>query len=605
MSQIRILPETIINRIAAGEVVERPASVVKELVENAIDANATRVDINIEAGGRNLISIADNGYGMTSEELPLAIERHATSKINDDNLLDIQHFGFRGEALPSIASVSRMRIASCKNGASQGFAIEINGGNKSDIMPAPISVGTKIDIRNLFFTTPARLKFLKSERTEQSAISDVIRRMAIAYPAVAFTIRNETKNLLNLPATSDIIQRIDAIISPDFSKNSIVIEQNRDDIQLHGYIGLPTFSRGNSAHQYLYVNNRPVREKLLAGAIRAAYGDFLPRDRHPMVVLFLDIPTDEVDVNVHPAKLEVRFRDASAVRGLIVGAIKSALQTGGGRASSTIADMVISRVETGGAGAILGGQNSGFNDISARKPYQSMGGGGVSARQYPAYPQLLPAKSTTPFARTEESDDADGEDFSAYPMGAAKAQLHLTYIVSQSDDGLILVDQHAAHERLVYEGLKSQFEDGNIPTQQLLIPEIIELGDAEFDNLMHGQASLAKLGLIFEKFTNNSVMVTETPAIMGDINAKNLVQNLADEVLEVGESLSLKENIGEIYGNMACHGSIRAGRVLNITEMNAILRQMEATPHSGQCNHGRPTYVKLGLKDIEILFGRR
>jgi len=600
---LRRLPSTLVNRIAAGEVVERPASAVKELVENAIDAGARRIAVTLKEGGRTFISVVDDGVGMSPDELRLAVERHCTSKLPDDDLTDIRTLGFRGEALPSIASVSRFTITSRPAGADTAWSLEIDGGAKAEPKPAAHPAGTRVEVRELFFATPARLKFLKEPRTESGHVADAMRRLAMAHPAVAFRLESEERALIDLAAANGSLlsadaarlERLAAIMGREFADNAVAIDANREGFRLTGFAGLPTLNRPTGQHQYLFVNGRPVRDKLLAGAVRGAYQDFLARDRHPMVALFLEAPTEMVDVNVHPAKTEVRFRDAGIVRGMIVGALRTALSAAGHRASTTVSDAALGafRPHTGFATPL------------------PMGGGGYgNGNGYSSVPRGL-AEAAMQFmapldglsARVEEqpANIAPGN----YPLGVARAQLHETYIVAQTEQGVVIVDQHAAHERLVHERLKTQLEAEGVKRQALLLPEVIEIGEDGARRLTQRAAELADMGLVLEPFGLGAVVVRETPAVLGEVDIQGLVRDLADELAEMGDHLSLKEKVEEVCGTLACHTSVRAGRRLTVEEMNALLRQMEATPHSGQCNHGRPTYVELKLADIERLFGRR
>ena len=599
---LRRLPSNLVNQIAAGEVVERPASAVKELVENAIDAGARRIAVTLKEGGRTFISVVDDGVGMSPEELKLAVERHCTSKLPDDDLSDIRTLGFRGEALPSIASVSRFTITSRPARADTAWAMEIDGGAKSEPKPAAHPAGTRVEVRDLFFATPARLKFLKEPRTESSHVADAMRRLAMAHPEVAFRLESEERALIDLAAANPSLlgkadaarlERLAAIMGREFGDNAVAIDANRDGFRLTGFAGLPTLNRPTGQHQYLFVNGRPVRDKLLAGAVRGAYQDFLARDRHPMVALFLEAPTELVDVNVHPAKTEVRFRDAGIVRGLIVGALRTALAAAGHRASTTVAAAALGafRPHTGHSTALpYGGGSGGGNGFSVPR------GLAEAAVQFMA-------PFDTPSARVEmpSAEIAEGN----FPLGVARAQLHETYIVAQTDHGVVIVDQHAAHERLVHERLKNQLQAEGVKRQALLLPEVVEVGEDGARRLAARQAELGQMGLVLEPFGLGAVVVRETPTVLGEVDIQGLVRDLADELAEMGDHLSLKEKVEEVCGTLACHTSVRAGRRLTVEEMNALLRQMEATPHSGQCNHGRPTYVELKLADIERLFGRR
>ena len=597
---IRLLPETIINQIAAGEVVERPASAVKELVENSLDARALRIGITLRDGGKSLIAVTDDGSGMSPEEITVAIERHATSKLPGDDLFDIETMGFRGEALPSLGAVSRMTITSRQPDAESAWVLQVEGGRVGESTPAAHPSGTRVEIRDLFYATPARLKFLKSDRTETSQIIDVIKRLAMARPDVAFTLHDGARERLRVStASSDFLDsrldRLGAIMGREFAENALRIKAERDGVRLDGYAGVPTLNRANAMQQFLFVNDRPVRDRLLIGAVRAAYMDFLARNRHPMVALFLEIDPRLVDINVHPAKAEVRFRDAGTVRGLIIGALKHALAEAGHRASTTVSAAALGAVQP------------------AQKPLPSVGSYGNYQRQLMSPSRGLSEAAVgfqapldapiTPSAMSEIGPMP--QETSDYPLGAARAQVHETYIVTQTDDGIVIVDQHAAHERLVYESMKRSLDESGVSRQALLIPEVVELGEAEAAWLTVRAEELAELGLVLEAFGEGAVLVREVPALLGQINAKALVRDLADEFAAFGDAYSLKEKLEEVCGTMACHGSVRAGRRLNADEMNALLREMEATPHSGQCNHGRPTYVELKLADIERLFGRR
>jgi len=599
----RLSPETV-NRIAAGEVVERPASVVKELVENALDAGARQVDIHAEKGGLARLTVTDDGEGMDEERLALCVERHATSKLpvgtdGEDDLLNIDTMGFRGEALPSIGSIARLSITTQAQGTTDAFVLSVEGGRHSDIKPAPPMGlgGTRIDVRDVFYATPARLKFMKSERAEGNAIADTVRRLALSRPDVGFTLTLDGRSRLALAAErGDDARRLrlSAIIGKDFGENALEIDQEREGVRITGLASLPTFNRGSAQHQYLFVNGRPVRDKLLGGAVRGAYQDFLARDRHPVVALFVDLPGGQVDVNVHPAKAEVRFRDPGLVRGLIVGSLRHALAAAGHRASTSVAGYALGRARPEGA--------------VYQAPHTLMATWG-SARP-PETGTLVQDRS----ARVE-GDFTQPADFAApgtdtvpieyYPLGMARAQLHETYVVAQTQDGMVIVDQHAAHERLVYERMKTMLASTGVSKQALLVPEIVDLDAAEAERVLSRADELAELGLVVEGFGESSIVVREVPALLGKLNVQGLLRDLADDLAEYDAALSLKEKLEEVVGTMACHGSVRAGRRLTGEEMNALLREMEATPHSGQCNHGRPTYVELKLADIERLFGRR
>ncbi|HKP23435.1 MAG TPA: DNA mismatch repair endonuclease MutL [Dongiaceae bacterium] len=603
---IRLLPPNLVNQIAAGEVVERPASVVKELVENALDAGARRIDIHLREGGRALIVVEDDGRGMTRDELALSVERHATSKLPDDDLVHIHSFGFRGEALPSIGAVGRLTIASRTRGDGSAWAIAVDGGVKSLPEPAARGDGTRVELRDLFYAVPARLKFLKSPRSESNAAQEIVERLAMAHPDVAFTLRDEERLALRLPAigadlledpAAATLERLGTIMGRDFADNAARLDAMRESVRLTGFAGLPTLNRATSTQQFLFVNGRPVKDRLIIGAIRGAYQDFLARDRHPMVALFVDLPAEEVDVNVHPAKAEVRFRDAALVRGLIVSAIRAALAEAGHRASTTVASGTLSAFT---APMQFPAQ------LSTPAPWRGYAAG--PARSSPA----LAAQAMAAFAplsaeidRPSARVDAAPEVAQAHPLGVARAQVHETYIVAQTADGIVIVDQHAAHERLVYERMKAALDSGAVARQALLIPEVVEFDGPNAERLTARAAELAELGLVIEGFGAGAIVVREVPALLGQSDVRGLIQDLADELAELGDALSLKERLQEVCSTMACHGSVRAGRRLTQPEMDALLRQMEATPHSGQCNHGRPTYVELKLADIERLFGRR
>lgn len=612
---IRRLPPETVNRIAAGEVVERPASAVKELVENALDAGARTVEVQADGGGLTRILVADDGAGLAADQLPLAVERHATSKLSPDDagdydLLHIHTLGFRGEALPSIGSVARLSISSRARGEADAHAILVEGGAMGAVSPSgfPGPHGARVEVRDLFYATPARLKFMKSERSEAMAIAEEIKRQAMAHEAVSFALDLDGRRTLRLPAESrgpdGRLARLASIMGREFQDNALAIDQERDNIRLSGFAGLPTYNRGNSAHQYLFVNGRPVRDRLLQGALRGAYADFLARDRHPLVALYLELDPSQVDVNVHPAKAEVRFRDPAMVRGLIVSGLRHVLAGAGHRASTSVASEALSGFRTGyvpqpSAEGFSAWRMGGWAQAAA----QAIPGlTEVSAR---ADTQYEP-NSYTPRPGLHEAPAAsvvfDPVDF---PLGAARAQVHETYIVAQTRDGVVIVDQHAAHERLVYERMKVEMAGGGVSRQALLLPEVVELDPAEAERVVAKADELMALGLAVEAFGPGAVLVRETPALLGETDVAGLVRDIADDLSENGQALALKERLEEVCSTMACHGSVRAGRRLSAPEMNALLRQMEATPHSGQCNHGRPTYVELKLADIERLFGRR
>jgi len=598
--RIRKLPEGTINRIAAGEVVERPASAVKELIENALDAGARRIEIATSKGGADLILVEDDGDGMDATDLRLAVERHATSKLpvlnGADDLLNIATLGFRGEALPSIGAVGRLLIAS-RTAATEAQEIRVDGGNIRG--PAPCAFrakgqsGTRVEVRELFFATPARLKFLKSARSEDLATLDVVKRLAMARPDVAFTLSLDGRRALALESEGDLLsgrlKRLARIMGRDFEDNAAPIEAAREGVRISGFAGLPTYNRANSAMQFLIVNGRPVRDRLLIGAVRGAYADYLARDRHPALALFLDCDPAFVDVNVHPAKTEVRFRDSGLVRGLIVGSLRAALHEAGHRASTTV------------AGAALSSLRPYVHTYST--PHRPASPGfGEPATEFHA-PLFSRDETNLASARVEQNPETPQTGH--LPLGAARAQLHENYIVAQTNDGMVIVDQHAAHERITYERMKKAMENGGVVRQPLLIPEVVSLDPAEVDRIAARAEELVELGLIVEPFGPDAVMVRETPALLGQIDIAALLRDLADELVESGAALSLKERLDHVAATLACHTSVRSGRRLTAEEMNALLREMESTPHSGQCNHGRPTYVELKLSDIERLFGRR
>lgn len=609
--RIRRLPPDAVNRIAAGEVVERPAAAAKELIENALDAGARSIRVRIEGGGLTRLLVEDDGLGMSVDELPVAIERHATSKLAADedghvDLLDIRTMGFRGEALPSIGSVSRLGILSKAVGADAAFEITVDAGRIDGPNPAPwsglTSSGTRVDVRDLFYATPARLKFMKTERSEAQAIADTVRRLALARPDVAFHLETDERTVIKLQAeqgdaSEARLRRLGAVLGKEFRENAVEIGAEREGVRVSGFAGLPTFNRGSAQHQYLFVNGRPVKDRLMVGVIRAAYQDFLARDRHPMAVLFLDLDPMQVDVNVHPAKTEVRFRDSGNVRGLMIGALRHALAAAGHRASTTVAGAALGAATSHVAPSLP--WNTGQARWSPARPVvETQTYAGMSGNR----PATFEAFGGAPSARVEPEPDASAD---TPPLGVARAQVHETYIIAQTADGMVIVDQHAAHERLVYERMKAQMAGEGVRRQALLIPEIVELSEEEALRVLDRADELLVMGLEVEPFGRGAVAVRATPAIFGEMDVKGLIRDLADDFAEYEAGLALKERMEEVMGNMACRGSVRAGRRLTADEMNALLRQMEVTPHSGQCNHGRPTYVELKLADIEKLFGRR
>ncbi|MCB1365069.1 MAG: DNA mismatch repair endonuclease MutL [Rhodobacteraceae bacterium] len=602
---IRQLDESAINRIAAGEVVERPASAVKELVENAIDAGATRIGIEIADGGKTLIRVSDDGCGIAPDDLPLAMSRHATSKIDGSDLLNIHTFGFRGEALPSLGAVGRLTISSRAAGH-EAASLRVASGRVGPVKPAALRSGTVVELRDLFHATPARLKFMRSDRAEAQAIGDIVKRLAMAEPSIGFTLRDTTNGgegrivFRADPETADLFDalhaRLSGVLGRDFAENALRIDATRDGIRLFGYAALPTYSRGAAVAQYLFVNGRPVRDRMLGGALRAAYSDFLGRDRHPAAALFLDCDPMLVDVNVHPAKSEVRFRDPGIARGLIVSALRHALAGAGHRASSTVAGDVLGAMAPEPAGARIYQMD--------RRPSPGARAAALAA-QAPGFSEMRRAWSgQVPEAPEDCPQGADESAQVALPLGAARGQVHENYIIAQTETGIVIVDQHAAHERLVYEKLKRQLAETGVAAQALLIPEIVELDEPDRARLMAVADDLARLGLSLEPFGGGAVAVRETPALLGRVDAGAMIRDILDELHDDGESRLVQARIEAILSRVACHGSIRSGRRMRPEEMNALLREMETTPHSGQCNHGRPTYVELKLSDIERLFGR-
>jgi DNA mismatch repair protein MutL len=586
MPAIRRLPEAVANRIAAGEVVERPASVVKELVENAIDAGATRIEVALEAGGKALIQVTDDGCGMHAEQLPLALERHATSKLADEQLQRITFLGFRGEALPSIGSVSRLRLVSRQAGMSEAWAVAVAGGETGAPEPAAGGQGTRVEVRDLFFKVPARLKFLRSERAEAEAAEEAVRRLALARPELAFSLAQDGRIVFRAEPAGELfgdalLHRLAAVMGREFVANAIEIEAERDGIGLRGYAGLPTFNRRDARAQHLFVNRRPVQDRLLRQALRAAYGDLLFHDRQPLAALFIELPPELVDVNVHPAKAEVRFRDPALVRGLVVGGLKRALAEHGHRSAA-----------------------AGQAALGSFRPGTAPRVGGLAEATDGWEPGLLqPALAVgAPAARAVPDQPPES---TAYPLGAARAQLHRSWILAETECSLVLVDQHAAHERIVYERLKAERRGGGVRRQALLLPEVVELDAGDRDRLLKRLPQLAELGLVLEPFGPGAVVVRELPALLGQAAAGPLVCDLAADLAEAPDAGGLEEALEAVLAGVACHGSVRAGRRLSLEEMNALLRQMEATPFSGQCNHGRPTYIELRREDVERLFGRR
>ena len=593
---IRRLPEHLVNRIAAGEVVERPAAALKELVENAIDAGATRIDVRLAAGGTDSIEVRDDGCGMTAGDIALALERHATSKLPTDAIESVTTMGFRGEALPSIASVARVTIESRIAGG-EGWVRVVDNGALVNEGPHALPPGTRVLVEGLFEKVPARRKFLRSPRSEYAACIDVVKRLAMARPDIGFSVEHDGRRTLAVQA-EDQPSRVAALTDRMLIENSVAVHFHREGITLGGVAGLPTFNRGIADHQYLFVNGRPVKDRLLIGAVRGAYADMLARDRHAVVALFLDVPADMVDVNVHPAKTEVRFRDPGLVRGLIVSGLRAALDGAGHRSQPRP------------SAAALGAWTS-EDSVRAERSRGTIHAGSLDfardERFYTQQSSVFDRRSTftaPPMARAERAYEAPPEPIQ-YPMGVARGQVAATYIVAEAQDGLVIVDQHAAHERLVLERMRKATAEGGVAMQPLLLPEVVELDEPACDRLEARAAELSEFGLDLERFGPAAMLVRGVPAMLGQADVKGLVTDLADELAAYGEALSLKERLDAVAGTMACHGSVRAGRILSVAEMNALLREMEVTPHSGQCNHGRPTWVKLAHADIEKLFGRR
>lgn len=603
--KIRRLEPHLINQIAAGEVIERPASAVKELVENALDAGATTIRVQLRDGGRSLIAVTDNGFGMNQEDLELAVERHATSKLPSSDLFNIQTLGFRGEALPSIGSVSRLHLTSRVQNAEDAWLLKVEGGEKKPPMPASHPQGTHIEVKDLFYATPARLKFLKSPATELSHTVELLNRLAMSHPHVEFKLLSDQRTVFDYKGCASLQERLSQVVGSEFTQNALPLEMNRGGVTLKGFISLPTLNRANTSHQYLFVNGRPVKDKLLQGAVRAAYQDFLASNRYPLLALFLEVPREEVDVNVHPSKNEVRFRNSGLIRGTIVSALKQTLAGASHKTSTTVSSQAVRA----------------FRPEPLRQPPLAR------YTHSPGLPRPLrglamtkenrhcePHESEATQSRTFDDLEEETSAFLSTPppseapldvplLGFAKTQLHETYIVAQTAEGMVIVDQHAAHERLVYERLKAEI--GHVRRQPLLMPEVVELEEGALHLFKEILPDLLALGLVVESFGEKALLVREIPALLGEINIQGLLQDLADEMKELGSPLSLKERLAEILATCACHNSVRAGRKLSIEEMNALLRQMEQTAHSGQCNHGRPTYVELKRIDMEKLFGRR
>lgn len=586
---IRRLPETLVNRIAAGEVVERPASALKELVENAIDAGAQTIYIRLGAGGLDLVEVTDDGCGMDAGEIALALERHATSKLPDDNIDQVLTMGFRGEALPSIASVSKFSIESRVRGG-EGWSHIVDHGQLVTEGPAAIPPGTRVRVENLFANIPARRKFLRSPRAEYAAALDAVRRLAMARPDIGFTLEHDGRRTLTVQPGMDRPERVAALTAPELAENSVGLDFQREGIRLGGIASLPTYNRGVADHQYLFVNGRPVKDRLLVGAVRGAYAEMLARDRHAVVALFLDVPPSEVDVNVHPAKTEVRFRDPALVRGMIVSGLRHAIDQAGFRSVQRPAEAALANWQQEPVRIAQGA----FFGTSPSLPREGLS----------AFAEDLSSFAAPLMGRAETATEAVPEAV-RHPLGVARGQVAATYIVAEAEDGLVIVDQHAAHERLVLERMRAATAQGRVATQGLLVPEVVELEETACDRLEARLAEFADLGLEIERFGPAAMLVRSVPALLGTKDVQALVRDLADDLAAYDEAISLKERLDHVAATMACHGSVRAGRVLSVAEMNALLREMEVTPHSGQCNHGRPTWVKLALGDVEKLFGRK
>lgn len=617
---IRVLPSNLVNQIAAGEVIERPASVIKELVENAIDAGASKIEVTLEGGGKNLIMVNDNGKGIGKDELSLAVERHATSKLPDNDLFNINFLGFRGEALPSIASVAKMTISSRQQGADSGWQISVNGGDKGEVKPAAIPLGTRIEVRDLFYTTPARLKFMKADASEAAQCVDMLQRIALANPQISFYLESDGKKKVALNACQGELfdsrqRRVADVMGGEFEENSVAISAGNDFCKISGFIGIPTYNKANSLSEFLFVNNRPVRDKLILGAIKGAYQDMMTSGRYPACAVFVEVEPMYVDVNVHPTKAEVRFYDNGAIRGLLVGSIRHALSLGGKKSAETggLEHLLEHTLEEDELPQQIYSNAERQADYAMRErtteftttPFNNVKnyGGGHGRGSYST--MSIPALESKFSVRVAEEPTAEtiaevGE------LGLAKAQFHNTYIISQTEDSIVIIDQHAAHERITMEKMKqSMSKHEQVPTQMLLLPEVVDLSLSEKENVLEYAEQLAQLGLRLEEFGTSAVLVREIPALLGDVDVKKLVKDIAAEISEWGGEYALSDKIHHICATIACHGSVRAGRSLNIEEMNHLLRDMEKTEHSGQCNHGRPTYVKIKLSDIEKLFERR
>lgn len=587
MPRIRQLPDTLINRIAAGEVVENPAAAARELIENALDAGATNITIDVREGGKSFLAIDDDGHGMDRDDLTLCVQRHATSKLSEDDLVNINTFGFRGEALPSIGAVARLSIHSRSRGANDGWQITVDGGKIAPVEPSPRNSGTRVEVRDLFYAVPARLKFLRGDQAEMTALKSVIARLALAHPKVRFALQSENRQIFAYAPVSDAMMRVEQIVGDGFIDNAMILNGDREGARLHGYAGLPTFSRGNSLHQYLFVNNRPVRDRLLLGALKGAYADTMMGARYPVAVLFVDVPAEDVDINVHPAKAEVRFKDPSMIRGLLVSSIQQALQAHGRSSGARHNPAAFVQQQA---------TQSYVQSVRAAPVVRETAFAGISSWAPQAKPVAEPQVEEAIIVPVNEN----------HPLGAAKAQIHTTYIIAQTNEGMTIIDQHAAHERIVYERLKESCVHGGVTRQPLLVPTIVNMGGDDAALLLEEKNLLAELGLIIEPFGEGTIAVREIPAVLADrVDAKELLADVADQLAEGGQGEALRDAVLAILARQACHWSVRAGRGLNAEEMNTLLRQMESTPLSGQCNHGRPTHVHLSLNDLEKLFARR
>jgi len=606
---IRRLPEALINRIAAGEVVERPASALKELVENAVDAGACNISVRLASGGLDLVEVTDDGCGMSAGEMKLALERHATSKLPDEQIEMVATMGFRGEALPSIASVAEFTLESRAQGSDEGWQRVIDHGELTKEGPAALPHGTRVRVENLFAKVPARRKFLRSERSEYGAAMDVMKRLAMARPDIGFTLEHNGRKAIHVQPGMSRPERVAALTAKDLAENSVPVDLEREGITLGGIASIPTFNRGVADHQYLFVNGRPVKDRLLIGAVRGAYAEMLARDRHALVALFIDMPPEMVDVNVHPAKTEVRFRDPAMIRGMIVSGLRNALDQSGFRSVQRPSDAALAKWQ---AEPVVADPQTNIFERSNAAQYQ----GNYSRENIaPAFADNRPAFSglaaasdqIAPLMGRAEQAEASVPQASEHPLGIARGQVANTYIVAEAEDGLVIVDQHAAHERLVLERMRSAMQEsgGKVASQAMLIPEVVELSEDACDRLETRIAELSEFGLELERFGPGAMLVRAVPAVLGSGDVVGLIEDMADEIAAYDDALSLKERIDLVASTMACHGSVRAGRVLRVDEMNALLREMEVTPHSGQCNHGRPTWVKLALDDVEKLFGRK